>query len=156
MGSASGAPYHVGIYAGDGEVLVAPHTGAQVRWEPLAAGGWDGFGRLVQGPAPVPSPLIGPPMPPASPPYVVDAELRLGLASDPTTAAAGLAAAERDHPGDLRPPWPQQLGSASAAALVLRSGRARPSTSFRADVRLAPLPGCQLAVGKRHRCRRRP
>ena len=46
-GTGSGAPYHVGIYAGGGAVIVAPHSGARVRFEPLAAGGWDGFGSLA-------------------------------------------------------------------------------------------------------------
>ena len=43
LGAASGAPHHVGLYAGQGAVVVAPHTGARVRVEPLAAGGWDGY-----------------------------------------------------------------------------------------------------------------
>ncbi len=47
VGAASGAPHHVGMYVGDGMVVVAPHTGARVRFEPLAAGGWDGFGRVL-------------------------------------------------------------------------------------------------------------
>ena len=147
MGSGSGAPYHVGIYAGDGEVLVAPHTGAQVRWEPLAGGGWDGFGRLVQGPAPLPSAVDRAAHAAGVAPYVVNAELRLGLAADPTTAASGLAAAERDHPGDLQAALAQQLGSASAAALVLRIGSGPALTSFRADVRLAPLPASSSRSG---------
>jgi hypothetical protein len=147
MGSASGAPYHVGIYAGNGEVLVAPHTGAQVRWEPLAAGGWDGFGRLVDGPVPAPTPVDLAAHAAGVPPYVVDAELRLGLASDPATAAAGLAAAARGHPGDLGAALAEQLGSTSAAALVLRLGSGPGLGSFQADVRLAPLPAAASETG---------
>jgi cell wall-associated NlpC family hydrolase len=51
VGAPSGAPHHVGVYVGGGAVVVAPHTGAAVRYEPLAAGGWDGYGRLA-GPPP--------------------------------------------------------------------------------------------------------
>ena len=43
------APYHVALYAGDGLVVVAPQTGADVRIEPLSAVPWDGFGRLLAG-----------------------------------------------------------------------------------------------------------
>ncbi len=43
------APYHVALYAGDGLVVVAPQTGADVRIEPLSAVSWDGFGRLLAG-----------------------------------------------------------------------------------------------------------
>jgi cell wall-associated NlpC family hydrolase len=43
------APYHVALYVGDGLVVVAPHTGANVTIEPLSAVGWDGYGRLLQG-----------------------------------------------------------------------------------------------------------
>ena len=43
------APYHVALYVGDGLVVVAPHTGADVQIEPLAAVPWDGYGRLLKG-----------------------------------------------------------------------------------------------------------
>jgi hypothetical protein len=43
------APYHVALYVGDGLVVVAPHTGANVVIEPLSAVAWDGYGRLLQG-----------------------------------------------------------------------------------------------------------
>ena len=43
------APYHVALYVGDGLVVVAPHTGADVEIEPLAAITWDGYGRLLSG-----------------------------------------------------------------------------------------------------------
>jgi cell wall-associated NlpC family hydrolase len=43
------APYHVGLYVGDGLVVVAPHTGANVTIEPLSAVAWDGYGRLLRG-----------------------------------------------------------------------------------------------------------
>jgi cell wall-associated NlpC family hydrolase len=42
-----GAPaHHVGLYVGGARVIEAPHTGATVRLEPLAAGGWTSAGRL--------------------------------------------------------------------------------------------------------------
>jgi hypothetical protein len=43
------APYHVALYVGDGLVVVAPHTGADVQVEPLTAIAWDGYGRLLKG-----------------------------------------------------------------------------------------------------------
>ena len=43
------APYHVALYVGDGLVVVAPHTGANVTIEPLSAVAWDGYGRLLRG-----------------------------------------------------------------------------------------------------------
>jgi cell wall-associated NlpC family hydrolase len=43
------APYHVALYVGDGLVVVAPHTGADVQIEPLTAVPWDGYGRLLRG-----------------------------------------------------------------------------------------------------------
>jgi cell wall-associated NlpC family hydrolase len=43
------APYHVALYVGDGLVVVAPHTGADVQIEPLSAVPWDGYGRLLKG-----------------------------------------------------------------------------------------------------------
>ncbi|HXD71736.1 MAG TPA: C40 family peptidase, partial [Gaiellales bacterium] len=104
VGTASGAPYHVGMYVGGGMMVVAPHTGADVRFEPVAAGGWDGFGRLFAG-APVAA-ATDPAVEAAArahqvPPHALAAELRLGLATDPDTAATALSAAMRRHPGDL-------------------------------------------------------
>jgi cell wall-associated NlpC family hydrolase len=43
------APYHVALYVGDGLVVVAPHTGANVAIEPLSAVAWSGYGRLLRG-----------------------------------------------------------------------------------------------------------
>jgi hypothetical protein len=43
------APYHVALYVGDGLVVVAPHTGADVQIEPVSAVRWDGYGRLLKG-----------------------------------------------------------------------------------------------------------
>ena len=43
------APYHVALYVGDGLVVVAPHTGADVQIEPLTAVAWDGYGRVLKG-----------------------------------------------------------------------------------------------------------
>ena len=49
VGTAGGAPHHVGIYVGDGTVLSAPHTGARVGYSPLAYGGWDGYAQPAAG-----------------------------------------------------------------------------------------------------------
>jgi cell wall-associated NlpC family hydrolase len=143
LGAASGAPHHVGMYVGDGMVVVAPHTGARVRFEPLAAGGWDGFGRLMQAGAGVP--VADPAVEAAArahqvPPYALAAELRLGLATDPAAAGAALAAGLRRHGGDLAAALGDALGDRSARAFVLRSASGRGLSGFSAGVRLLPLP----------------
>jgi cell wall-associated NlpC family hydrolase len=55
------APGHVGIYVGDGEIIDAPHTGADVRFDPLAsisgyAGATDPYA------APAAAPVAGVPL----------------------------------------------------------------------------------------------
>jgi cell wall-associated NlpC family hydrolase len=50
LGARSGFAHHVGLYAGDGWVIAAPHQGAVVSIEPLAAVPWDGFGRILRAP----------------------------------------------------------------------------------------------------------
>jgi cell wall-associated NlpC family hydrolase len=142
-GAPSGAPYHVGLYAGGGAVIVAPHTGARVRVEAVTAGGWDGFGRLAAaGAAGVETldPVLDAARSAGAPPHVVAAELRLGLRNDAPTAAAELAQAMAVN-DDLSAALESQLGSASAAAVVLReaSGPALGS-GFQAAVRLLPRP----------------
>jgi len=141
-GAGSGAPYHVGMYVGGGMVVVAPHTGAAVQFEPLAAGGWDGFGRLfASGSA---TPPVGPAVEAAArahqvPPDALAAELRLGLAADPEAAAAALAGAMRRHPRDLAAALADATGDPSAGALALRSASGA-GVGFSAAVRLLPLP----------------
>jgi cell wall-associated NlpC family hydrolase len=151
VGTGSGAPHHVGMYVGGGAVVVAPHTGADVRFEPLAAGGWDGFGRLFAGAS------VAAPTDPAVeaaarahqvPPHALAAELRLGLAHDPDAAASALAAAMRRHPGDLAAALGDALGDRSAAALVLRSASGVGLRGFSGIVRLLPLAAAAVrAVG---------
>ena len=126
VGTAGGAPHHVGIYVGDGTVLSAPHTGARVGYSPLAYGGWDGYASLLPaGPAPLDDPVSAAARRSGVPGHVLAAELRMGLASDPEAAAAALARAQVAHPGSLLEALAAQLGSASAAALVLRDGGGR-------------------------------
>jgi cell wall-associated NlpC family hydrolase len=142
VGAPSGAPHHVGMYVGDGMVVVAPHSGAQVRFEPLAAGGWDGFGRLLAGASA--GPAADPAVEAAArshqvPPDALAAELRLGLATDPAAAAARLARAMRHHPGDLAAALAEATGDPSAAALALRTASGA-GIDFTAGVRLLPLP----------------
>ena len=140
VGAASRAPHHVGMYVGGGTVVAAPHTGAAVRYEPLADGGWDGFGRLAG-----PPPRGRPPDPAIEaaarrhqvPAHVLAAELALGLAGEPAAAAARLAAAQRRHPGDLEAALADTLGDASLAAAVLRRGSG-PGLEAGAAVRLLP------------------
>ena len=150
VGSASGAPHHVGMYVGAGTVVVAPHTGAAVRYEPLAAGGWDGYGRLA-GPPPRGAPL-DPAVERAArehqvPAHVIAAELDLGVAADPDGAASALAAAQRRHPGDLQAALADALGDASLAAAVLRRGSGPGLAAAGGTVRLLPTPepGSQAA-----------
>src|SRR4051794_16301581 len=141
-GAASGAPFHVGIYAGDGAVIVAPHTGASVRFESLAAGGWDGFATLgapVAG-APADDPVLRAARQSQVPAHVLAAELRLGLATDPAVAARALAAAMAAHPTSLDEALAAQLGDRSAAALVLRDGSG-PALALGTEVRLLPRSG---------------
>ncbi len=147
VGAASGAPHHVGMYVGDGMVVVAPHTGARVRFEPLAAGGWDGFGRVLAGASG--GAAADPAVEAAArrhqvPPDALAAELGLGLATDPEAAAAALARAMRHHPGDLAAALGDALGDPSAGALALRSASGSGLAGFSADVRLLPLPAPAL------------
>ena len=147
VGTASGAPHHVGMYVGGGMMVVAPHTGAAVRFEPVAAGGWDGFGRLFAG-GPVAA-ATDPAVEAAArahqlPPYALAAEMRLGLATDPDTAATALAAAMRTHPGDLAAALGEALGDRSAAALVLRSASGAGLHGFSGVVRLLPVAAAAL------------
>jgi cell wall-associated NlpC family hydrolase len=50
LGARAGLVHHVGLYAGGGWVIAAPHHGALVEIEPLAAVPWDGFGRILRAP----------------------------------------------------------------------------------------------------------
>ncbi len=142
VGAASGAPHHVGMYVGGETVVAAPHSGAEVRYESLAAGGWDGFGRLAG-----PPPRGVPPDPAVDaaarrhqvPAHVIAAELALGVATDPEAAAARLDAAQRRHPGDLAAALADALGNGSLAAAVLRRGSG-PGLDSGGAVRLLPVP----------------
>jgi cell wall-associated NlpC family hydrolase len=44
--TASGYAYHVAVYAGDGQVIVASHHGAPVARQPLTSSPWDAYGRI--------------------------------------------------------------------------------------------------------------
>jgi cell wall-associated NlpC family hydrolase len=139
-GAAGGAPYHVGIYAGGGAVLAAPHTGATVGYTPLAGGGWDGFGRLLAGGDVGGSQSV---VDDAArrhqvPSHILRSELELNLSTDADTAAAALAAAQSRHPGSLADALSDQLGDASAAALVLARASG-PGLALSAHVRLRSL-----------------
>jgi cell wall-associated NlpC family hydrolase len=155
-GTASGAPFHVGIYAGGGAVIVAPHTGARVRFEPLSAGGWDGFGSLAAaGPATVaavPDAALDAARAFDVPAHVVASEVRLGLAADARTAARTLAAAMAAHQESLEAAVAAQLGGASAAALVLRDGSGPAlGDGFAAEVRLLPRTAPDASGGAQFR-----
>ncbi|MDX6519655.1 MAG: hypothetical protein QOF08_260 [Gaiellales bacterium] len=138
-GAVSGAPYHVGIYAGGGAVLAAPHTGATVGYTPLAGGGWDGFGRLLtDGDASVSSAVDDAARRHQVPSHILRAELEMNLSADADTAAAALATAQSRHPASLADALSDQLGDASTAALVL-SRASGPELALSAQVRLRSL-----------------
>jgi cell wall-associated NlpC family hydrolase len=154
MGAPSGAPYHVGMYAGDGLVVVAPHTGAQVMYQPLAGAGWDGFGRLL---GDAPSRAASTAVERAArghqvPAYVLQAELDMGVARDPEQAAVALQAALRRHPGDLMAALADAVGDSSTAAFIMRAASGPGlGSGFAAEVRLQPEPvsggGTPAAMG---------
>ena len=50
LGTRAGLAHHVGLYAGGGWVIAAPHQGALVEVERLTAVPWDGFGRILKAP----------------------------------------------------------------------------------------------------------
>jgi hypothetical protein len=150
------------MYVGGGAVVVAPHTGAEVRYEALAAGGWDGYGRLA-GPRGTAAPA-DPAVERAArrhqvPAHVIAAELELGLVTDAATAAAGLAAVQRRHPGDLQAALAEALGDPSLAAAVLRRGSGPGLAGTGGSIRLlplaepppAPVESSRIGVGPRAR-----
>jgi cell wall-associated NlpC family hydrolase len=140
VGTAGGGPHHVGIYVGGGTVLSAPHTGARVGYSPLAYGGWDGYASLLPAaPVPLDDPVSAAARRRGVPGHVLAAELRMGLASDPEAAAAAMARAQAAHPDSLQEALAAQLGSASAAALVLHDGGGA-GVGLSGAVRLAPVP----------------
>jgi cell wall-associated NlpC family hydrolase len=140
VGTAGGAPHHVGVYVGDGTVLSAPHTGARVGYSPLAYAGWDGYASLLPtAPAPLDDPVAAAARRSGVPGHVLAAELRMGLAHDPDAAAAALARAQEAHPESLQEALAAQLGSASAAALVMRDGGGA-GVGLSGAVRLVPVP----------------
>ncbi len=51
-----GYAFHVALYAGDGDVIVASHTGAPVAREPLSSVAWDSYGRIWTGGSLAPRP----------------------------------------------------------------------------------------------------
>jgi hypothetical protein len=150
MGAPSGAPYHVGLYAGDGLVVVAPHTGAQVTFQPLAGAGWDGFGRLL-GDAPSPPPSTAVERAARAhqvPADVLQAELDIGVAADPEQAAVALQEALGRHPGDLMAALSDAVGDPSTAALVMHSASGPGlGSGFAGEVRLLPEPVSGVSAG---------
>ena len=125
VGAPSGAPHHVGMYVGDGMVVVAPHTGARVRFEPLAAGGWDGFGQADGGRgrrrrSPIPR-SRRPRAPTRCRPTRSRPSCGWGSRPTPTPRRPRSQRAMRRHPGDLAAALGDALGDPSAGAFVLRS-----------------------------------
>ena len=119
--------------------------GASVRYEPLAAGGWDGFARHARCRARPADRRMRRSRPRRAPTRCRRTRSRRscssGLAADPGAAATALAAAMRRHPGDLAAALADALGDPSAAALVLRSASGPGlGDGFGAAVRLLPTP----------------
>jgi hypothetical protein len=58
--NSNGYAYHVGLYAGFGQVVVAPHTGTRVQMQELGDTPWQAYGRLWQPDArPLPYRYVG-------------------------------------------------------------------------------------------------
>ena len=87
------------------------------------------------------------------PAHVIAAELELGVVADAGSAAAGLAAAQRRHPGDLQAALADALGDGSLAAAVLRQGSGPGLEGAGGTVRLLPVgdqPSTPLPVSRMH------
>ena len=120
LGARSGLVHHVGLYAGGGWVIAAPHHGALVEIEPLTAVPWDGFGRILQAPRG----------------RLVDARLLAG--SDRRPIAQPVAEA---HVTPHSVPATDEAASAVAAAAPHRSAPPPvPPRRRHQDERLAVLP----------------
>ncbi len=151
LGAASGAPYHVGLYAGGGLTVVAPHTGANVELEPLNAVGWDGFGRLIGGLAPggpVSDPVEAAARRYNVPPTVLQAALGLGVVDDPAVLAQRLAAAMQRSHGNIADALTAVLGSKSLAGAVFASLSSAGSNAAAGGVELSAADADSVAQAR--------
>lgn len=153
LGADTNQPYHVGMYVGGGMTVVAPHTGAEVSYEALVDVPWDGFGRLLAG-APAADPASSAVEAAARryqvPAYVIAAELRLAVDTNPYRIASLLHQAMLRHGSDLMEALTDQLGGdASRAAVVMRSASGPAlGAGFEAKVELLPRPLKQAGGGQ--------
>jgi hypothetical protein len=107
--------HHVGLVAGRGLAIEAPHTGAVVHLEPIAAGGWTGAGRIAalagaSAAAGVPAGV------PANTPALFQAALAEAAARENVPAA--LLAAQLDVESGFRPDAVSPGGARGAAQFM--------------------------------------
>ena len=132
--SSHGYAYHVGIYAGFGQVVVAPHTGTRVQMQELGDTPWQAYGRLWQ-----------PDARPLPPRYA-------GLRSLPGSLAKGrapapeLTLAEGPPAVALTRPLPGVAATAVAARRVVRHHR-HPSGHSAPGVYPTPGRDQELGIG---------
>jgi cell wall-associated NlpC family hydrolase len=126
LGARSGMPYHVGLYAGGGVVIVASGRGEPIAAVPLESVPWDGFARVWA--AGSRAPLRGEWLTAAS----HSAQLGLGLRADPVAAgrlSPPPAYDTRRASDQKRPPAPPS------------PKRQTPSAATIADMRVRVAPG---------------
>jgi cell wall-associated NlpC family hydrolase len=131
LGAPSGDPYHVGLYAGGGIVIVASGRGEPIAAVPLDSERWDGFARVWAAESSMPL-QAG---------WLTAAahasRLRLGLRADPV--AAGSEADARVSPPPSHDTGRVATGKRTPAPR--QPGRQTPSAATIADVRLRVAPG---------------
>jgi cell wall-associated NlpC family hydrolase len=126
LGARSGMPYHVGLYAGGGVVIVASGRGEPIAAVRLESVPWDGFARVWAAGSKVP--LRAEWLTAAS----RSARLRLGLRTDPV--AAGRLSPPPAYDGG-RVPHPKRPPAPPAPK------RQTPSAATIADMRVRVAPG---------------
>ena len=130
LGARSGDPYHVGLYAGGGVVIVASGRGEPIAAVPLDSVPWDGFARVWA--AGSSKPLRADWLTAAA----HSARLRVGLRAD-----AIVAGSEAD--ARVSPPPSHDTGRVATGKRPAprKPGRQTPSAATIADVRLRGAPG---------------
>jgi hypothetical protein len=130
LGAPSGDPYHVGLYAGGGVVIVASGRGDPIAAVPLDSEPWDGFARVWAAGSSVPLRAR----------WLAAARrtpLRLGLRADPVAAGS-------EAGGRVSPPPSYDNGRAPAgkrAPAPPSPKRQTPGAAVIADMRVRVAPG---------------
>jgi cell wall-associated NlpC family hydrolase len=122
LGAPSGDPYHVGLYAGGGVVIVASGRGEPIAAVPLDSEPWDGFARVWAAGSNVPLRAH----------WLAAAarmtRLRLGLRADPVTAGRVSPPPSYDGgqiPAGRRAPAPPSPKPATPSAATIADMRVR-------------------------------